>query len=317
MADEPTGSKPADDQTQQPDVMPTQDETGTKEDPSVMPADQTPIIDDDPTIEKDGQKVVPFDSYKAEKDKRQELEKKLQEQQKPQATEQSTEETPVEESPDINWDELLGINQQPTQQPAQTTQPQQPAQPAQVSPDALRDFNESLREQRESGDELGALWRAGQFFTAQQDAMRGAAKRVVKDYDNLPLHTVDNTELQFFQQNPEALRAVLAKVKSGKGTTPQQPTPQPSNDGNNAQPADWQELIDKARQEGREETVRGLAASAGTTGEGTRAGTAPSGEVYELDEVGMDYVRKRGIPQEKWPEYAKLLQKENDMQGRY
>lgn len=316
MADEPTGSKPADDQTQQPDVMPTQDETGTKEDPSVMPADQTPIIDDDPTIEKDGQKVVPFDSYKAEKEKRQELEKKLQEQQqqKPQATEQSTEETPAEETPDVNWEELLKQSQQPATQPTQA----QPTQPTtQLSSDWVQQTNERIAEMRANGDEMGAYALLRQIETSYVNGLKRDARRWVKNYDELPLHTVTDEEVVTFQQNSEALRAILAKVKSGKGTTPQQPTPQPSNDGNNAQPADWQELIDKARQEGREETVRGLAASAGTTGEGTRAGTAPSGEVYELDEVGMDYVRKRGIPQEKWPEYAKLLQKENDMQGRY
>jgi hypothetical protein len=319
MPEPQTGNKPA--ENKQPDVMPTQEPTGTKKEQSVMPTDAAPIIDEDPTIEKDGQKVVPFDSYKAEKEKRQDIEARLrqfeEQQAKPKEPEKPQE--PDEETPAIDWDSLLGLTGNQPQQPDQSKptehKPQPTAPPSQVSPDWLRNFNEELREMRENGDELGAIYRAGMFFQAQQDAMRNAAKKVVKDFDTLPLHTVDSTELQFFQQNPEALRAVLAKIKSGKSVSLPTASQKPSNDNNNAPPANWQELQEKLRQEGREEAMKALTAQSGISGEGTRADTAPSGEAFELDEEGKNYMRKRGIPEDKWPLYAKQLH--HELEGRF
>ena len=158
MADEPTGAKPDEQQAQQPEVTPTLGITGEKVDQSVSPTDADPsVIEDDQVVEKDGQKVVPLDALLAERTKRQELEQQLKapNEQQQQAQEPQTEEPTTEESPEINWDELLGLTQ-PQPAPASATTPQQPtAQPTQPAPQlpaSVQEFNESLREQRESGE---------------------------------------------------------------------------------------------------------------------------------------------------------------------
>jgi hypothetical protein len=322
MPEPETGIKPDQPQASQPGDA-DQEQKGTKPDQSVMPTDQNqPTIEDDKTIEKDGQKVVPFDSYKAEKDKRQELEDQLNQLkgQQPQAAQTPTGEPqpkPEEELPDINWDELLGISEQPSQTPAQQTTPAQPTQPPSVpTQDWFRQTNERIAEMRADGNEIGAYALLRQLEKGYESNMKRTARRWIKDYDNLPLSTISDEEVAAFAQNPEALRGILAKAKSGNFGG--KPASTPSANGNNAQPADWQELIEKSRQEGREEAMRGLASSSGTSGEGARGSTVAPGETYELDESDPEVVRymnQRGIPREKWPQYAEALHKK--LEGRF
>ena len=292
MPKEETGVKPV----EQTEVPPTSETTGEE---TVPPTEETPPIEDEVT-EKDGDKVVPLSAHIAQ---REDYQKKIRELEEKMGTkgEQTQEQTAG--SPDFNWDEILGLNKEKQPEPA----------PAQPKPDQLREINERIREMRENGDELGAAWLVGQFFSGQQENMRDAARKVVKDYDSLPLNTVTTREVEFFRQNPEALRGVLAKVKTtGQTTSSKKEEIKIGNkDGN------WDEVLKQERKNAVEEYIKSMTSQSGISGEGARSDSTTPTEAFELDENGIKYMQRRGIPKEKWPLYAEQLKREQELEGRF
>ncbi|MHA2069179.1 MAG: hypothetical protein ACXABY_32875, partial [Candidatus Thorarchaeota archaeon] len=206
-----------------PGVPPTSDDTGAAASP---PGDLE--FEDDQIQEVEGERLVPLDVAKAERQKRQELERRLQELETPPEPE-LPEEEPV---PEFDWDKLMGQQQQPQ------TQDQ----------DAYNQFAENFREMVD-GDPWQAMATAFNAFQQQQDKMKSQARQFAPDYNELPVHQVTDEEIMAVSQNPHALRALIAKAKGEIPASTPGPTPTPTA----TQPMDEkQRWIEEGRKQERD-----------------------------------------------------------------
>jgi hypothetical protein len=267
-----------------PEVPPTSDDTGATASP---PGDLE--FEDDQIQEVEGERLVPLDVAKAERQKRQELERRLQELETPPDPE-LPEEEPV---PEFDWDKLMG-QQQPQ------TQDQQ----------AFEQFSEHFREMTDN-DPWQAMATAFNAFQQQQDKMKSQARQFAPDYERLPVHQVTDEEIMAVSQNPHALRALIAKAK-GERVNTSAPTPSPTTP---AQPMDEkQRWIEEGRKQERDLLTK--MASPGTAGESTSGpGTLPTGDVMELDEASKSYFRKRGYTDEQISKMASKVLEERRRKG--
>jgi hypothetical protein len=269
-----------------PEVPPTSDESGESASP---PEDIE--FEDDQIQEVEGERLVPLDVAKAERKKRQELEKKLAE-----ATQPAPEVPEGEPVPEFDWDKLMGREQQ---------QPQNPDQ------QAFEQFSENFRDMVEDNP-WQAMATAFHAFQQQQDKMQSQARQFAPDYDKLPVHQVTDEEIMAVSQNPHALRALIAKAKGSPGAS----TPAETRSTPAAQPMDEkQRWIEEGRKQERELLAQ-MAKGAGTAGESTSGPTtAPAGDVLELDEASKQYFRKRGYTDEQISKMASKVLEERRRKG--
>lgn len=256
-----------------PEVPPT---SGTGVVAELPPDDEVLFEDDEVKTGTEGQRMVPLETAKAERKKRQELERELERL-------RTGPKPPDQDSPQPAFDwSKLGRSSEPSKQ--------QPPDKAQ-----LDTFNEQLREQLEENP-YQTLYNMFTFMQRQQEGLQTQARRFAPDYDKLPVHEVSDAEMYAVATNPHALRALIAKVKSGGGRNPQPQaaTPGPSNMSD----TERQALIEQGKREALS-TIRVMAKGSGLSGEAPGGGvpSTPS-ESYTLDERSMAYYRNRGYTDE-------------------
>ncbi len=266
-----------------PEVTPTSDESGETASP---PGDLE--FEDDQIQEVEGERLVPLEVAKAERQKRQDLEKELEELKQPPVIP----EVPEGESvPEFDWEKLMG--QQPDPQTA--------------NQEAYAQFSENFREMAD-GDLWQAMATAFNSFQQQQDKMKSQARQFAPDYDTLPVHGFTDEEIMAVSQNPYALRSLIAKAKGETSTDAPTPTTP-------AQPVDEkQQWIDEGRKQERELLAK--MASPGTAGESTTGpGALPAGDVLELDETSKAYFKQRGYTDEQISKMAPKILEERRRKG--
>lgn len=272
------------------------------------PKDQTPVSPtpgDEPQdkpkpeakVDEPKDKQVPFESYEAERKKRQEVEDELN----------KLRDKPPEFTP--NWDAILG-GVTPGQEPHPQ---QQPAQEQSTNP--FDPYNQWLRSNWDDHPVetmLGVL----NLYDAQKRQQETQAMQFVGEdrYRNLPMHNVSEQELMAVSQNPVALRALIAAVKAGSSM------PAKTSAGPNVtksiedQQKTWEEQKEK---EIRERVLKELKNAPGVTSEGAAGPAGPGEPVYELDETGLAYAKKRGFDKDptKLKEFAKRYNAELERQS--
>jgi len=273
-----------------------EEETGVKEEGKATPDPAEAGVKDpstpgevefkeDEAKELEGKKWVPLEAVIAERKKRQEL---------------KGEEKPPEEpatTPAFDWDAILGTGKT-EEKPTATA-----AEAAPSATDQTKMLEDWVRENIQEYP-IQTLAYVFNLFEAQRNQMRRQARQFVGDeYDKLPIHNVSDEEVVALQQNPEAMRALLAAVKYRKTTSSSE-----REKGNNSPfAAREQELIE----EGRRKALEELARASGTAGEGPAPSSAATEEIFELDEQGKEYARRRGITDPKeLAEFAKLYKAE-------
>lgn len=297
-------TKDAKGEKEDPKVPPTSDETG-EEKVAVPPTEDT----EEEVVEQDGKKLVPLDALLAERKKRQELEKAKEKEPEPEPEpeEEKPEETPA---PLFDWSKMFG-EPEPSKE---TPQPPKPLQPQQ--PPTMEDFNEILNEKISEGKSLEALAMAFNFWNGYQDNLRSDARKLIPDYDDLPVNRVSQQEVQFFQQNPEALKGLLAKVRyGGKANMAPSPMPAPNKPATDTESA-WEKQKQKWIEEGRRSALGEVGKTAGMTTEGP-GGPTPAGEEYVLGEREREFFLSKGYTEDQFPELAKALKEENERLGRF
>ena len=294
----------------------TDDVKGVKDDPKVPPTsddagdDKTagPPPDEldfeEEVVEQEGKKLVPLDALLAERKKRQEAEKvKVEPEPEPEV---EPAETPA---PLFDWGKMFG-EPEPAKEPQQ---PQRPLQPQQ--PPTMDDFNEMLNEKMSEGKPLEALSMAFNLWKGYEDNLETDARKLIPDYDDLPVGKISQQEIAFFQQNPKALKGLLAKVKYG-GKIPVAPPPtiptKPVTDTDSA----WDKQKQKWIEEGRKSALGDVGKIAGMTTEGS-SGPTPAGDQYTLGETEKKWFLSQGYKEDELPELAKMVQEENERLGRF
>jgi len=295
-----------------------EDEKGVKQDPEETPSSGTgepaqapPPGDtgiefkDDDAKEFDSKKYVPLEALVAERKKRQEVEAKLS---SPEPEPAPTETPPVEEpkSLELDWNAILGGDKgQPEggEQPAASQQRKSP----------VDDLNSWIRDNIEDHP-IETISYVFNMLESQRNTQRNQARKFVgENYEKLPLYDVSDQEVVVLQQNPEALRALIAQARFGKTTkapvTSPEPGPADSNDA-------FKKREQKIREEERQKVLEQLKQSAGLSTEGATGGESSTEETFELDEAGRAYARRRGYKTpEQMAEFVKLYKAELDRQA--
>jgi len=282
MTEDPTGVK------QTPGESPSSGSGGgsPQSDPSSPSPGENIEFKEEDAQEVEGKKMVPLDVLTAERkrwqDKVAELENKPKE--PPPQEPPPTEEPPV---PEFDWEAFFGKPAEGDGTPQQPTQtPQQPQAPG--------DINQWIEDEWEKGNKAGALAGIYHVMRSHERGLTNEARAFVPDYDNLPVNRVSDQDLQRAMGNPEAVRALIAKLRFGK---PAQASSQP----NNPQPSDtptnsgFEKREQEIRAEERRKFMEELAQGTGMTGEAGSGGGTSTEETFELDDEGKAYLAKRGI----------------------
>lgn len=249
-------------------------------------------FEDDQVVEQDGKKMVPLEALLGEREK---WKKKMREPTPPPPP--PAEPEPEPDQPLFNWEKLV---------PPQSGQshPQGAQGPPPVDPNQ---FEDQFRDMLNDKPWQAIMW-AMQTGMQFRDRMEGQARQFVPDYGNLPIHEISDQEVQMLASNPYALKALIAKSKSGQAATGRHPArvqvppaaPPPVVPGQTVSPEALKAAL---------EYIQGVGRSSGVSGEGTGGPASPPAgpDEFELDKDSVSYLKARGYSDVQIKEQAKRI----------
>jgi len=250
-------------------------------------------FEDDQVIEQDGKKMVPLEALLGEREKWKKRVASAAPQPAPEPEAAAEPDQPL-----FNWEKLV------PQQSGQTAAPQPVG--AQGPPPDPNQFEEQFRDMINEKPWQAIMW-AIQTGMQYRDKMEGQAKQFVPDYGNLPLHEVSDQEVQMLASNPYAMKAMIAKAKSGQYSraavaqklAPTASAPQPA-----ATPAVSQDAVKAAM-----DLILSMGKTPGVSGEGTGGPSAPpsAASEVELDKDSVAYFKARGYTDEQIKQQAQRI----------
>jgi len=280
------------------------------------PTDTVEFTEDTVVEDKNKDKEGLLAALQAERTKRQEFEEKLANLQQQPPSQPPTEE-PVQE--EVDWDKLFPKEQPPPQQ----TQPQPHPQPAATpQPDQLNQFLTWFDDQME-GSEPWQKWQAVAtafgILRSQEQQLESEAKSIIPDYDKLNINDVPPAIIQRVTQNPNLLKAIIAKARTPQNQTPaSQPTTTTTTTTDTTDALDdfQKGLIEKGRKMERDRITQ-QGNIAGMTGESASSGgnTPVEEEAIQLDADSVAFFRARGLTDEQIQARSKKLLENRRVKG--